>query len=112
MTDKSKKGKRLDSTLDQVYASVIVLQLAVTSLSYHTGQASRVKRDIERFKENIVGTKEFEKLGMNLLHEGLNDAFEHMIHKLSSAEIKPTHYPDGTPIDSPPPPDPMDSPTG
>ena len=49
-----KKDERLDSTLDQVFARAIVLELAFMSLAYHSGQDSKVKRDLEQFRSKIV----------------------------------------------------------
>ena len=86
----NKDSKMMDTTLDQVYANVIVLKLAIMSLSNRLGQSDKVREDLEYMRESIVGSEDFKKEGMILLHDGLADAFDSMNNLLSKSEKKRT----------------------
>ena len=78
MPKNEKQAKILKTTLDEVYAQVIVTQLAVVSLSFRLGQSNRVARDLAKILSRLQETEILKKAEMHVLNDGLIEAINDM----------------------------------
>lgn len=78
MPKNEKQAKILKTTLDEVYAQVIVTQLAVVSLSFRLGQSNRVARDLAKILSKLQETEILKEAEMHVLNDGLIEAINDM----------------------------------